>query len=50
MKSNKYVSLQVAFPQDLLGQNSLNMAMMPGGDELVVLRSGTTVRMSLLVT
>ena len=31
------------FPQDLLGQYSLNMAVTPGGDKLVV-RSATTVR------
>ena len=31
------------FPRDLLGQNSLRLAVMPGGDKLVV-RSGTTVR------
>ena len=31
------------FPQDLLGERSLDMAVVPGGDELVV-RSGRTVR------
>ena len=32
------------FPQDLLGKRSLDMAVVPGGDAQLVVRSGTTVR------
>ena len=32
------------FPQDLLGTRSLDMAVVPGGDEQLVVRSDTTVR------